>query len=90
MMKKLDVCNKALKKFSHVNKKAYDRYVNFRKQRESLLSRKKVTELINSLDKQKDEAGDGTFRGVSMHFKEVFKELVPDGAEDWRWRGRGQ
>ena len=29
LMKKLEYCNKKLKKYSHVNKKAYDQYVNF-------------------------------------------------------------
>lgn len=79
--------NKKLKKYSHVNKKAYDQYVNFSEQRESLLKRKeeldqgadKVKELVESLDRQKDEAINRTFRGVSAHFKDVFKELVPNG-----------
>jgi len=88
LMKKLDTCNKKLKKYSHVNKKAYDQYVNFSDQRENLIERKKeldtgavkVKELIESLDKQKDEAINRTFRGVSAHFKDVFKELCPDGS----------
>jgi structural maintenance of chromosome 3 (chondroitin sulfate proteoglycan 6) len=88
LMKSLESINKSLKKYSHVNKKAYDQYVNFSEQRESLLKRKeeldrgadKVKELIESLDRQKDEAINRTFRGVSAHFKDVFKELVPNGA----------
>jgi structural maintenance of chromosome 3 (chondroitin sulfate proteoglycan 6) len=87
-MKELDKVNKKLKKYSHVNKKAYDQYVNFSEQREQLLKRKeeldegaeKVKELIESLDRQKDEAINRTFRGVSAHFKDVFKELVPSGS----------
>lgn len=87
LMKKLETANKKLKKYSHVNKKAFDQYVNFSEQRESLLKRKdeldtgaeKVQELINNLDRQKDEAINRTFRGVSSHFKDVFKELVPNG-----------
>jgi structural maintenance of chromosome 3 (chondroitin sulfate proteoglycan 6) len=39
-----------------------------------------VKELIESLDRKKDEAINRTFRGVSAHFKDVFKELVPNGA----------
>jgi structural maintenance of chromosome 3 (chondroitin sulfate proteoglycan 6) len=81
LMKLLDGVNKKLKKYSHVNKKAYDQYVNFSEQRDSLLKRKeeldkgadKVKELIESLDRQKDEAINRTFRGVSAHFKDVFK-----------------
>jgi structural maintenance of chromosome 3 (chondroitin sulfate proteoglycan 6) len=88
LMKSLEKINKKLKKYSHVNKKAYDQYVNFSEQRESLLKRKeeldtgaeKVKELVESLDRQKDEAINRTFRGVSSHFKDVFKELVPNGA----------
>ncbi|GMI01375.1 hypothetical protein TrLO_g1143 [Triparma laevis f. longispina] len=88
LMKALDKCNKGIKKYSHVNKKAYDQYVNFSEQREALLTRKeeldtgavKVQELVDSLDKQKDEAINRTFRGVSAHFKDVFKELIPEGS----------
>lgn len=85
---KLDKVNKKLKKYSHVNKKAFDQYVNFNDQRESLLQRKeeldngaeKVRELVESLDRKKDEAINRTFRGVSKHFADVFRELVPLGA----------
>jgi len=88
LLKKIQSINRKLKKYSHVNKKAYDQFVNFSEQRESLLERKhdlddgadKVQELIDSLDRQKDEAINRTFRGVSAHFKDVFKELVPNGA----------
>lgn len=60
----------------------------FSEQRDSLIKRKeeldeggeKVKELIESLDRKKDEAINRTFRGVSAHFKDVFKELVPNGA----------
>jgi structural maintenance of chromosome 3 (chondroitin sulfate proteoglycan 6) len=88
LVKELEKINKQLKKYSHVNKKAYDQYVNFSEQRESLLHRKeqldsddtKIKELIESLDRKKDEAINRTFRGVSSHFKDVFKELVPNGS----------
>jgi structural maintenance of chromosome 3 (chondroitin sulfate proteoglycan 6) len=88
LMRLLETINKKLKKYSHVNKKAFDQYVNFSEQREALLKRKeeldhgatKVQELVESLDRQKDEAINRTFRGVRSHFKDVFKELVPDGA----------
>jgi len=88
LMKKLEEINKKLKKYSHVNKKAFDQYVNFSEQRDELVKRRaeveqggeKVKELINSLDRKKDEAINRTFRGVSAHFKEVFKDLVPNGS----------
>jgi len=88
LMKRLESTNKELKEYVHVNKKAYDQFVNFSDKRENLLERKtevdreaeKVKELVESLDQQKDEAINRTFRGVSAHFKDVFKELVPNGA----------
>ena len=87
LMRRLDTTNKKLRKYSHVNKKAYDQFVNFSEQRQGLLERKeeldvareKLQELIESLDQQKDEAINRTFRGVSAHFQDVFSELVPDG-----------
>ncbi|CAM9183039.1 unnamed protein product [Chrysoparadoxa australica] len=87
LMRKLHKVNEKLKKYSHVNKKALDQYVNFSDQRKELLDRKKeldegakaIQELIAALDRQKDEAIMRTFRDVSRHFEEVFKELVPAG-----------
>lgn len=87
LMKHLEELNKKIKQYSHVNKKAYDQYVSFHEERERLLGRKqdldqgaeKVQELIENLDRKKDEAINRTFRGVSSHFKDVFKELVPLG-----------
>ena len=87
-MKRLESTNKELKEYVHVNKKAYDQFVSFSDNREALLVRKKevdreaekVKELVESLNQQKDEAINRTFRGVSAHFKDVFKELVPNGA----------
>ena len=77
-----------MRKYSHVNKKAFDQFVNFSEQRTQLIKRReeideggiKVKELIESLDRKKDEAINRTFRGVSAHFKDVFKELVPNGS----------
>ena len=88
LYKSLESINKQLKKFAHVNKKAFDQYVNFSEQRDALLKRKeeldqgaeKVKELVESLDRKKDEAINRTFRGVRTHFREVFQELVPNGA----------
>jgi len=87
-MRELEKTNKKLKSYSHVNKKAFDQFVNFNEQRGALLKRKKevdkgirkVKELIESLDCQKDGAINRTFCSVSAHFKDVFKELVPSGA----------
>ncbi|XP_024525303.1 structural maintenance of chromosomes protein 3-like [Selaginella moellendorffii] len=80
-------CNEELKKFSHVNKKALDQYVNFTEQREELHKRQaeldngdeKIRELISVLDQRKDEAIERTFKGVAKNFREAFAELVQGG-----------
>ncbi|NDD93271.1 hypothetical protein EBZ37_14470, partial [bacterium] len=87
LMSKLKTVNEDLKKFSAVNKKALDQYVSFNEQRETLVARKDETDkekdaiskLIESLDVQKEEAILRTFRGVSMHFSQVFSEIVKGG-----------
>lgn len=40
LFKKLEQCNEELKKYSHVNKKALDQFVNFSEQKEKLIQRK--------------------------------------------------
>ncbi|PSR95439.1 Structural maintenance of chromosomes protein like [Actinidia chinensis var. chinensis] len=85
--KVLHRCNDELQKFSHVNKKALDQYVNFTEQREELQKRQaeldagdeKIKELISVLDQRKDESIERTFKGVAKHFREVFSELVQGG-----------
>jgi structural maintenance of chromosome 3 (chondroitin sulfate proteoglycan 6) len=79
--------NEKLKKFANVNRKALDQYLSFNEQREVLIQRKEemnrdtaaIEQLIQSLDIQKDETILNTFRSVSQHFADVFKELVPNG-----------
>ncbi|KAG7389662.1 Structural maintenance of chromosomes protein 3 [Phytophthora boehmeriae] len=79
--------NEKLKRYSHVNKKALDQFMSFSEQRTTLLDRKKeiddaynsIKDLIDVLDKQKDEAIFRTFKGVAGFFSEVFRELVPTG-----------
>mmetsp|Transcript_30826 Transcript_30826/g.67303 ORF Transcript_30826/g.67303 Transcript_30826/m.67303 type:complete len:1195 (-) Transcript_30826:298-3882(-) len=83
----LQQCNEAFKKFSHVNKKALDQFLQFTEQREDLnrrqaeveKSKDKIRELIEGLDRKKDEDIERTFRGVAMHFKEIFNEIVVKG-----------
>ncbi len=63
MVKGLEACNEKLKKYSHVNKKAADQFVNFTDQRDQLLKEKQavdagaasIQELIDVLDERKDE-----------------------------------
>jgi structural maintenance of chromosome 3 (chondroitin sulfate proteoglycan 6) len=79
--------NEALKKYSHVNKKAFEQYENFTKQRRGLHDRqaelaegrKSIESLIDILDQRKDEAIERTFKQVSKAFSEVFVQLVPAG-----------
>ncbi|CAE6444092.1 unnamed protein product [Rhizoctonia solani] len=87
LVKRLHNAKENLKKFAHVNKKAFEQYTNFTKQREQFIKRredldesaKSIEELIESLDRQKDEAIERTFKQVSKNFEEVFEKLVPAG-----------
>jgi structural maintenance of chromosome 3 (chondroitin sulfate proteoglycan 6) len=86
-VKKLHSVNEALKKFAHVNKKAFEQYGNFTRQRDQLLQRRDeldksataIEELVQVLDQRKDEAIERTFRQVAKNFEEVFEQLVPAG-----------
>ncbi|KAG8779106.1 Structural maintenance of chromosomes protein 3 [Ceratobasidium sp. 428] len=87
LVKRLHNAKENLKKFAHVNKKAFEQYTGFTKQREQFIKRredldesaKSIEELIESLDQQKDEAIERTFKQVSKNFEEVFGKLVPAG-----------
>ena len=79
--------NEALKSYSHVNKKAFEQYASFTKQRDTLTQRrseldsshKSIEDLIGVLDQRKDEAIERTFKQVSKEFANVFEKLVPAG-----------
>lgn len=87
LYKKLETCNKELQKYSHVNKKALDQYLDFSEKKERLLHRKaeqdqshrSIVDLMTALEQRKYEAIQFTFRQVSSYFSEVFKKLVPNG-----------
>ncbi|EIW66746.1 hypothetical protein TREMEDRAFT_70024 [Tremella mesenterica DSM 1558] len=87
LVKKLHKVNESLKKYAHVNKKAFEQYANFVKQRDEYLKRRdeldadatRIEELIETLDQRKDEAIERTFKQVSKYFEEVFEVLVPAG-----------
>jgi structural maintenance of chromosome 3 (chondroitin sulfate proteoglycan 6) len=87
LLKRLHKTNENLKKYSHVNKKAFEQYSNFTKQRGQLMNRKKeldkssksIVDLIKVLDQRKDHAIVRTFDQVSKNFAEVFEKLVPAG-----------
>jgi len=87
VVRRLHKINEALKKYSHVNKKAVEQYNSFTKQRDTLITRRKeldssqesIEELIQHLDQRKDEAIERTFKQVSKYFAEIFTRLVPAG-----------
>ncbi|KIJ14906.1 hypothetical protein PAXINDRAFT_134132 [Paxillus involutus ATCC 200175] len=87
LVKKLHTVNEGLKKFAHVNKKAFEQYNSFTKQRDQLLQRREdldksatsIEELVQVLDQRKEEAIERTFKQVASNFEEVFEKLVPAG-----------
>lgn len=86
-IRRLHKVSSALKKYGHVNKKAFEQYNSFTRQRESLEQRREelqvslrsIQELIDVLDQRKDEAIERTFRQVSKEFARIFEKLVPAG-----------
>ena len=70
-----------------MNKKAFEQYNNFTKQRDQLRQRREeldksaesIRDLVNVLDQRKDEAIERTFKQVAKNFEEVFEKLVPAG-----------
>ncbi|KAK6364604.1 Structural maintenance of chromosomes protein 3 [Exophiala oligosperma] len=87
IVKRLQKAKEALKKYSSVNKHAFEHYRKSAKQREELDGRRKdleaakasIQNLIEILDQRKDEAIERTFKQVSKAFAEVFQKLVPAG-----------
>ena len=87
IVKRLHKVNESLKKYSHVNKKAFQQYDQFTTQRDTLTKRRaeldssqsSIEELITILDQRKDEAIERTFKQVSREFATVFEKLVPAG-----------
>ncbi|ORY69792.1 RecF/RecN/SMC [Pseudomassariella vexata] len=84
---RLKKVNDALKKYKHVNKKAFEQYNSFTNQQDQLLKRRKeldqsqgsIEELVAHLDQRKDEAIERTFKQVSKEFATIFEKLVPAG-----------
>lgn len=85
LWKKLHQCNTELKKYSHVNKKALEQFVNFSERKEKLTSRKEqldrdynaILELMDVLEQRKYEAIQFTFKQVccSLFFLAVVSML---------------
>ncbi|GMH33553.1 hypothetical protein BSKO_01387 [Bryopsis sp. KO-2023] len=87
LQKLLQKAHNHIRDMGFINKSAADQYDNFTDQRKVLEKReeelgkneKDVYQLVEQLDLQKDECIERTFKGVAMHFKEIFAELVKDG-----------
>jgi len=87
LVRRLHAVNDALRKYSRVNKKAFQQHEQFAAQREALTRRRaeldasqaSIEELVAVLDLRKDEAIERTFRQVSREFARVFEALVPAG-----------
>ena len=85
--KRLHKAQEALKKYGHVNKKAYEQFQQFEQKRDELEKRREdldnsdtsIKELIDVLDQRKDEAIERTFKQVSREFHIIFEKLVPAG-----------
>lgn len=87
IIKRLQKAKESLKKYTSVNKHAFEHYRKSMKQREELDTRRQELEkakesiqsLVEVLDQRKDEAIERTFKQVSKAFSEVFTKLVPAG-----------
>ncbi|KAF2259420.1 RecF/RecN/SMC protein [Lojkania enalia] len=87
LSRNLEKINGQLRKYSHINKKAFEQYEKFTKDRRTLTERRQeletsrtsIEELIDILDQRKDEAIQRTFKQVSKAFSEIFVQLVPAG-----------
>ncbi|ODQ83136.1 hypothetical protein BABINDRAFT_159587 [Babjeviella inositovora NRRL Y-12698] len=87
LLHKLHAINQELGKYSHVNKKALEQFLNFTKQRDTLVERRAeletsnaaIEDLIHVLEQRKGAAIARTFALVSQSFSEIFEKLVPAG-----------
>ncbi|KAJ2160979.1 Structural maintenance of chromosomes protein 3 [Coemansia sp. RSA 552] len=87
LAKKLHRTNERLRRFGHVNKKAFEQHSVFARQRGAIVQRKaeldqsaaSIGDLVEVLDQRKDEAIERTFKQVSKFFADVFATLVPAG-----------
>ncbi|RNE97294.1 putative structural maintenance of chromosome 3 protein [Trypanosoma rangeli] len=84
LMHRLKENNEKMKKYSHVNRKAADQYSSLTDTKNELVGQKEnlqkelksIHELMDHLDKKKDEAVERTFKQMQYNFEEVFKEIV--------------
>ncbi|XP_054166872.1 structural maintenance of chromosomes protein 3-like [Oppia nitens] len=87
LYRELQKCNKKISRLTNVNQKALDQ-LNEGKEKARILNAEKqaidlgyhsIEKLIESLEHQKYEAIQVTYKSVSKHFVDIFKRLVPEG-----------
>lgn len=84
LMHQLKLVNEKANTFAHVNRKALDQHTalletknDLQSQRDNLNKElKSIYELMDHLDRKKDEAIERTYKQIQYQFEEVFKELV--------------
>lgn len=84
LMFRLKQVNEALSKLSHVNRKAVDQHADLLERMHGLMQqlqslqmeRESIVELMDHLDKKKDEAIERTYKQIQYQFEEVFHQLV--------------
>ncbi|XP_063720697.1 structural maintenance of chromosomes protein 3-like isoform X2 [Symsagittifera roscoffensis] len=86
LIEELHKCNNELEKYIHVNEKALQQFVSTTEEKKSLHRKAEVDrgsqaiqDMMDSLDNQRYEAIECTFKQVSKYFSEVFQKLVPGG-----------
>ncbi|CAH6723260.1 structural maintenance of chromosomes protein 3 [[Candida] jaroonii] len=87
LLSKLNLTNKELEKYAHINKKAIEQFDIFNNQRNDLLgrrqdlneSKKSIEKLIDDLKIQKHQAIKKSFDNVASNFTKIFETLVPLG-----------
>ncbi|KAI9599456.1 chromosome segregation protein [Syncephalis fuscata] len=87
LLEMLQEVNEQLKTHRHVNKKAFEQFTTFTKQKDTLHQRKQevdasaasIQQLIDVLDQRKHEAIERSFKQIAKYFSEMFEKLVPNG-----------
>ncbi|KAG8343015.1 structural maintenance of chromosome 3 protein [Trypanosoma vivax] len=84
LIHRLKQINEIIQKYTHVNRKAVDQYSLLLETKNNLVSQQEnlqkelesIKELMDHLDRKKDEAVERTYKQLQFQFEQVFKELV--------------
>ena len=80
LFKKLDQANQELKKYSHVNKKALDQFVNFSDQKEKLIKRKEELDSAHQV-----RAMSFTLSYIGCPYTRIYKDTFPIAMASIQW-----